>query len=54
LKAAGFPDAAVQASQSINLLNHLVWLALGLTIVLSGVAIVEQLIRMRQRLKPLA
>jgi hypothetical protein len=54
LKAAGFPDAAAQASLSIDLLNKLVWLALGLTIVLSGVAIIEQLIRMRQRPKPLA
>jgi hypothetical protein len=53
LTAAGFPDAAAQASLSINLLNHLVWFALVLTIVLSGVAIVAQLIRLLQRSKPL-
>jgi hypothetical protein len=53
LKAAGFPDAAVQASLSIALLNQLVLVALGLTIVLSGVAIVEQLIRLLQRPKPI-
>lgn len=54
LTAAGFPNAATQASLSIDLLNHLVWFALVLTIVLSGVAIVAQLIRLLQRPKPLA
>jgi hypothetical protein len=54
LTAAGFPDAATQASLSIDLLNQLVRLALSLTIVLSGVAIVAQLIRLLQRSKPLA
>ncbi|MGA2505610.1 MAG: hypothetical protein ABSG01_16130 [Anaerolineales bacterium] len=54
LTAAGFPDAAAQANLSIDLLNQLVRLALGLTIVLSGVAIVEQLIRLLHRSKPLA
>jgi hypothetical protein len=53
LTAAGFPDAAAQASLSIDLLNHLVWFALVLTIVLSGVAIVAQFIRLLQRSKPL-
>jgi hypothetical protein len=54
LTAAGFPNEAAQASLSIDLLNHLAWLALVLTIVLSGVAIVAQLIRLLQRSKPLA
>jgi hypothetical protein len=53
LKAAGFPDAAAQASQSIDLLNQLFRLALGLTIILCGVAIVGQLIRLLRRAKPL-
>jgi hypothetical protein len=53
LTAAGFPNAATQASLAIDLLNQLVRLALGLTIVLSGVAIVAQLIRLLQRSKPL-
>jgi len=54
LMAAGFPAAAAQANLSLDLLNQLVRLALGLTIILSGVAIVGQLIRLLQRSKPLA
>ena len=54
LKAAGFPDVAAQASSSIDLVNQMVRVVLGLMIVLSAEVIVRQLTRLLRRPKPLA
>lgn len=53
LRAASFPVAAAEAGRSIDVLNQLVRVALGLTILLSGVEIVQQLIRLLQKTRPI-
>lgn len=53
LKAAGFSTVAAQANLSIDLLNQLVRVVLGLMIVLSGEGLVRQLIRLLRRPKPM-